>query len=1260
MHRLSRFAFYWFCTIFSLTSVYAGFGTVTGVTTTGDEITLDNGTDQLVIRVCTERLFRVEYQPAGASVTPSIVTDPNLSWNSVGAAINTSSDPITLETPQMKVDIDRSTGAISAYDAQGALLFSNYDFDSDDIAFSHDTGIPFYGVRGGFRAWGDTRDYLMRNDTEDMRDIWGKTDVQQGDSGSPLAWTTNGFGILGDLTSFRYMQTAGTGLPGSESVYPNNGGFSFSIGSNDTRSGFIWYGIVGDPQTIMREASAVTGRPTMQPKWALGFSNGQWGWDTGGVPAGSNVQEKLIAVIDGYRTRNIPIDNFAIDFEWKNWGETDEGDFNWHPTNFPDAASGTLKTEMDNRGLKMTGILKPRIHVNTSQGTEATNNNYWYPGSTPYADYVSGKTVRNLNFPDPTVQSWYANKMWHNYDLGIVGWWHDEGDENLSNTYGIYYAKSLYDKQRAETTNRYTTICRNFWLGAQRYGYSFWSGDIPTSWDGMVRERSRMLATINAGNPRWGMDAGGFNGSPADELYARWVQFSSFVPVFRVHSKIGVKKRYPWLYPNAEGVVTDAIRLRYSLMPYIYSHERMLHETGISLVRPLLWQEPDNSALYEYRDAWYFGEHLLVAPVVTQGQTSKPIYLPAGETWIDWFRGDVYQGGQTIDYTVNATTWEDIPLFVRKGGIVFTQPVLNYIGETPITQVTADIFPDTESSTLPYYDDDEDTYAYESGNYFKQIFTTQGETGNVTVTISSVTGSYVPPLETYLLKLHAADLNIVRTNGADLPEHADLATLQNATGEGFAKSTDQFGQVTYVKVYAGVAQNIEALSTTDFAITTTTLPNGIILGNYSAPLSTINEQGTITWSLSSGTLPNGLSLSSAGVISGTVSSTATSGDYPFTVQAVDSAAPGNPVTQTLTLTVEPDSIPAINTTSPLFYGYTGNTVTRTLQATGGNGTLTWALASGTLPTGLTLTENGTSATLSGTPTTEGTYTFTLQVEDGDGDITPKTFNMTIYAAPTNNGVNYAYYEDTTWTALPDFDALTPDATGTSSNFNISVAQRADDFAIRFTGYIEVMTEGTYTFYTTSDDGSQLYINSQLIVDNDGLHGVVEESGTITLTPGRHPITVDYFEDAFGQELTVNYSGPNITKNPIPNSVLFLNDLPSGGGYPDWKTTNSITSDTADTDNDGLPNLIEYAMGLNPNSADSFQSSYLEANGSTYTFFFKRDSAATDISVQVQHYQSGSWTDYTAATPTDAGNGYYQLTGIPQSSTTVMMRLKVVY
>ncbi|MBN1412943.1 MAG: carbohydrate-binding protein, partial [Spirochaetales bacterium] len=195
---------------------------------------------------------------------------------------------------------------------------------------------------------------------------------------------------------------------------------------------------------------------------------------------------------------------------------------------------------------------------------------------------------------------------------------------------------------------------------------------------------------------------------------------------------------------------------------------------------------------------------------------------------------------------------------------------------------------------------------------------------------------------------------------------------------------------------------------------------------------------------------------------------------------------------------------------------------------------------------------GTAATSTPTSTTAATATRTPTM----AATATRTSTPTPTQAAGDAGLNYAYYEGS-WDALPDFTSLTPVRTGTVSNFDISVRDVNDNFGFRYTGYIRIAYAGAYTFYTGSDDGSRLYIDSQLIVDNDGLHGAQERSGSVALVAGDHSITVTFFEKGGDEVLDVSYEGPYVTKQLVPGSVLYRTS--SGTPNPSPVSTATPTS-----------------------------------------------------------------------------------------------------
>lgn len=743
----------------------------------GSTVIIPDGNNKISVQICTNNIVKVNNLVDGKEGTHTAVIGNN-TWSPAKVTIDKSSNPIIMKTDKMIVKIDKNTHRVSVYNEKGQLLVKEEDTKAvynKGVKLTHSSGDKFYGI-SGYSVNDDASAKILRSDDVDV------SAGTQGYSGGPFAWSTKGYGVLVD----------------------SDGG-SFNIGdtnltfSDSSRKDTEYYVFAGTPTDIMGAVAKVSGKSPMYPKWAMGFTNSQWGIN----------ENQLIDIVDTYRKKNIPIDNYTLDFDWKAWGQDNYGEFRWNDTKFPDGTSGKLNQMMDQKGIKLTGIMKPRIHVNTVEGKYATDHKLWYGGtSVPKNDYFSNKPVSDLNFALASTQKWFFNNCKKAIDTGISGWWNDEADELEDNFQFMNMEKALYDGQRSYNDKRVWSINRNFYLGSQRYAYGMWSGDISTGFSSMAAQRQRMLSAIDVGEPKWGMDTGGFNGGdPSPQNYARWMEFSAFVPIFRVHGNQN-ELRQPWVFgTTAEAAATKAIRLRYSLIPYIYCYDRRAYEGGVGIVKPLIFDYPNDDKVANYVDAWMFGDYLLVSPVVDEDATNVSIYLPAG-TWTDYFTGKVYQGGQTINYAVNKDTWDDIPLFIKNGAIIPNQDYQNYVGEKPVANLYVDIFPDSKKTSFNYYDDDGSTYKYEKGVYFKQTISAQDKTNLVQVDLDKKTGTYTPDAKYYILKIHNRKTSDVKLNNAALSVKASYNELLNSDEECIASGNDVYGDVTYVKVKTGNKNNI--------------------------------------------------------------------------------------------------------------------------------------------------------------------------------------------------------------------------------------------------------------------------------------------------------------------------------------------------------------------------------------------------------------------------------------------------------------------
>jgi hypothetical protein len=351
------------------------------------------------------------------------------------------------------------------------------------------------------------------------------------------------------------------------------------------------------------------------------------------------------------------------------------------------------------------------------------------------------------------VRKWYWESFGilnDSYNKGIIGYWNDEADTYGGNNMFLQMQRANYEGQRSFNNERVWSINRNFFLGAQRYAYGHWSGDIGSGFYEMARQRLFMLSSVVLGSAWWGMDIGGFSQSPTPENYYRWIQFGAFVPIFRVHGSLNAE-REPWRYgAEAESIATRYIRLRYRLMPYIYSAAWKNHVSGTPIVRPLVMDYPRDHSVSDQYDEWMFGDDILVAPVVYQGATSQQIYLPEGD-WIDFHTGMKYDGPT---YFQHAVTKQDIPIFVKAGAVIPMAPVGNFVDDSIArSALIFSCYPGGNSSTV-VYEDDGMTYDYEKGTYRLITATHSSAAGKRMLSMERRTGALLVPPRSFVVEFN--------------------------------------------------------------------------------------------------------------------------------------------------------------------------------------------------------------------------------------------------------------------------------------------------------------------------------------------------------------------------------------------------------------------------------------------------------------------------------------------------------------------------
>lgn len=333
----------------SISTAYAAvdaLGNVIGTSVVGSVLvlTIDNGAepnnDLLTHEVCQSNILRVDYQPNSVAVsddTPMI--DPNLTWDSVTATIDVSGDPIVIASAGMRIEIAREPCRMTVKKADGTTLFwepASGGVFSDGVRFVRAEATNMYGIHS-FDCFSDNGN-LLRNDSQASASAG-----QQGNSGGPFMWSTAGYGLLIDSDG-GYPYTNSTDRK-MEFYYGGTPTEGRSYEKNDVE----YYIMLGTPEEIMAGYAKITGTSPMMPKWSLGFMNFEWDID----------EDELVEMVDLYRAKDIPLDAYAFDYDWKRYGEDNYGEFTWNTDNFPSAATTALKQSMLSRGVKLIGITKP-------------------------------------------------------------------------------------------------------------------------------------------------------------------------------------------------------------------------------------------------------------------------------------------------------------------------------------------------------------------------------------------------------------------------------------------------------------------------------------------------------------------------------------------------------------------------------------------------------------------------------------------------------------------------------------------------------------------------------------------------------------------------------------------------------------------------------------------------------------------------------------------------------------------------------------
>lgn len=513
----------------------------------------------------------------------------------------------------------------------------------------------------------------------------------------PFYLSSRGYGLLVDTTNRVEFDLGDTStVSGQISV------------SDDTFS-FVFF---GGPEfsEILREYTALTGRPNRPPKWSFGLWMSKYGYET---------REELEAVTDRIREEEIPCDVVHLDPYWMQ--EQHECDFVWDTENFPDPEGMIEKLHAD--GFHLCLWENPYVAVGTDAFEETLDEGYLVGDRTgdPYIlDRLSISTHRSgiIDFTNPEAVEWYKDQHKRLLDMGVDAFKTDFGEylprdavhangktgDAMRNVYPHLYQKAVYESMVEKRGEDGALLwARSGWIGSQKFPVH-WPGDPRTTFESMGAVMRGGLSLMLSGYAFWSHDMGGFKGTPSQELYVRDAQFGLLTSHARFH---GTTPREPWEFGDeALRIVKKFAELRYSLLPYIYTYAEHASRTGLPVMRPLLLEYQDDPAVYDLATQYLLGEDLLVSPVFNDRGTTT-VYLPDDE-WIDWWTGERHEGQQTLRQEVPL---DEVPLFQRAGSIVpMREPTQTIQSGTPneVELKTVLGSGDAVRANATFYDEDED------------------------------------------------------------------------------------------------------------------------------------------------------------------------------------------------------------------------------------------------------------------------------------------------------------------------------------------------------------------------------------------------------------------------------------------------------------------------------------------------------------------------------------------------------------------------
>ncbi len=680
---------------------------------TGVTFSLQSG--QLRLEVCKADILRIQYTTESSFPEKTSLSISN-TWGTPSFCVSEDSGIVTITTSRLKALVNESDGLVAYTDLNDNPIVSEasktvtpttvegVDTHRLQTVFDSPTDEALFGL-------GQHQDNVMNRKGSDRHILNVNTEIN-----IPVLVSSRGYGIFWDNYST-------SDFYGGES---NNTQYRYVSEAGEMVDYYLFYGPSIDHVVALYRTA--TGAAPLFPKWAYGLFQSKDKYSS---------QAELLSIKDGYRNNQIPVDCIVQD--WDYWTPYAWGSHFMDESRYPDPAS--LIAEMHQANVHTMISIWP-LYQTVAQAEKAGELDNYNALDAIGALFASGGTHHFYDTFDPAARTLVYQQI-HDRLLEPYGWdgiWADNtepqgypdsvnvraADTALGkgalyvNAYPLGHAEGLYEGWRSlgPDSKRVYVLTRSAFAGQQRYATTCWSGDIDSDFETFARQIPAGLNFSLAGMPYWTTDIGGYWGHDVDwttsannELFTRWFQYGAFCPIFRIHGG-GTRE----LFSNSWSATTKANlleidKLRYRLMPYIYSLAWKVTSDGYTMMRHLVFDYPDDAEVFDIKDQFLFGPAFLVNPVVSAGATSRSVYFPDGD-WYNFWTGELMSGGARVSVSAPLS---EIPLFVKAGSIVPMGPDIQYATQS-IDPLEIRIYPGQDGH-FTLYEDAGDGYEYESGQY---------------------------------------------------------------------------------------------------------------------------------------------------------------------------------------------------------------------------------------------------------------------------------------------------------------------------------------------------------------------------------------------------------------------------------------------------------------------------------------------------------------------------------------------------------------